>query len=62
MSVICILSIIVLLYLFNIIPHKKDEKNIKTRIFKSKLIKSKVDKDKDGIDDQTDFFKMLEHI
>lgn len=57
MSVICILSIIVLLYLFNIIPHKKDEKKYKNEDFQIQTYKSKVDKDKDGIDDQTDFFQ-----
>ena len=50
LSIIFILSLIIILYTLNYIPHKKytnEDFNIKTYI-------SKTDKDNDGIDDQTD--------
>ena len=56
MSIIFILLIIVLLYLFNIIPHKSYGKKYKNEEIKIQTYKSKVDKDSDGIDDQTDFY------
>lgn len=50
LSIIFILSLIIILYTLNYIPHKKytnEDFNIKTYV-------SKTDKDNDGIDDQTD--------
>lgn len=49
-SIVIIVSVFYILYLFNYIPHKKysnDDFNIKT-------YKSNIDKDEDGVDDQTD--------
>lgn len=57
MSIIFILLIIVLLYLFNVIPHNKYEKKLENKDFEIQTYKSKVDKDQDGIDDQTDFLQ-----
>ena len=50
LGIILFLSIIWLLYEFNIIPHTKYENND----FNIKTYVSSVDKDNDGIDDQTD--------
>ena len=49
--IIFILIIIVIIYLFNIIPHKK----YNSEYFSIPVYKSNIDKDLDGIDDQTDF-------
>jgi conserved hypothetical protein len=48
--IICIFIILYLLYYFNYIPHKKYTNNY----FNIKTYVSSVDKDNDGIDDQTD--------
>ena len=47
---ICLFIILYLLYYFNYIPHKKYNNNY----FNIKTYISNVDKDNDGIDDQTD--------
>lgn len=50
---IIIITIVCALYLFNVIPHKKYENSD----FNIETYKSKLDKDNDGIDDQTDILK-----
>lgn len=47
---ICLFIILYLLYYFNYIPHKKYNNNY----FNIKTYISNIDKDNDGIDDQTD--------
>lgn len=52
---ICVITLVALLYMVNILPHRKytnDDFNIVT-------YKSKVDKDNDGIDDQTDILQSV---
>ena len=47
---VLIITVFVLLYVFNIIPHKK----YYNKDFNITTYKSSIDKDNDGIDDQTD--------
>ena len=54
MSIITVLLIIVLLFLFKVLPINKKYEN---EDFQIQTYKSKVDKDNDGIDDQTDFYE-----
>lgn len=56
--IIFVLLIIVILYLFKIIPHKA-EKKYDNEDFHIPVYKSKIDKDLDGIDDQTDFLQSV---
>lgn len=51
--ILVIIIIFVLLYVFNIIPHKK----YSDKDFDINSYKSSIDKDNDGIDDQTDILK-----
>ena len=55
--IILILLISLLLYIFNIIPHKKHD----SEEFNIPIYKSTIDKDSDGIDDQTDFLNNVKN-
>ena len=53
MLLLCIITIFVVLYIFNIIPHKK----YYNKDFDIITYQSSIDKDNDGIDDQTDILE-----